>query len=407
MKHTSARPGTVSARPSSPPRGARPKSLTAAVLTLGAVVLSSLTFSTGPANATTPSSVVPSRNDRAALEAALKDVVAAGVPGIIVRAQDPDRAPRRHAVGVADLTTGHPLRPSAQFRAGSVTKTFVATVVLQLVGEGQLRLDDPISRTLPGLLANGDQITVRQLLNHTSGLPDYILNPELFAGIVQNRIWMPRELVALAATHPPRFAPGTAWEYSNTNYIVAGLLIEAVTQHPVARALERRIFTPLRLGHTSFPAADEPLTGYHAHGYLSTETIPTADGQPLDVTGYNPSHAWAAGALVSNADDLSSFYRALMTGKLLSAPLLKQMTTTIPEDPTDPNNTFSYGLGLERVQDTCGANWGHTGSIYGYQDLAYWNEHTGRTVVIASTMSPAPAAADAPLATATDLALCH
>lgn len=409
MNPTSAPPATVTARPASPRTGVRPKgrSRTAAVLALGAVVLSSLTLGTSPASATPSSSVAPPRTGRAALEAALDDVVAAGVPGVIVRVQDLDRAPRRYAVGVADLTTGHPLRPSAQFRIGSVTKTFVATIVLQLVGEGQLRLDDPVTRTLPGLLANGDQITVRQLLNHTSGLPDYNRNPELLGGIVQNRIWQPRELVALAATQPQLFPPGTAWEYSNTNYIVAGLLIEAVTQHPLARALDRRIITPLRLDHTSFSTADEPLSGYYAHGYLSTETIPTADGQPLDVTGYNPSHAWAAGAIVSDADDLSTFYRALMTGKLLRPSLLKQMTTTIPEDPTDPNNTFSYGLGLERVQDTCGANWGHTGSIYGYQDLAYWNEHTGRTVVIASTMSPAPAAADAPLATTTDLALCH
>ena len=123
------------------------------------------------------------------------------------------------------------LRPAAQFRIGSITKTFVATVVLQLVGEGRLTLDEPVARRLPGLLANGHQITVRQLLNHTSGLPNYSDDPDLFAGIVQNRIWDPRELVALAERHPQLFAPGSAWRYSNTNYIVAGLLIEAVTRH--------------------------------------------------------------------------------------------------------------------------------------------------------------------------------
>ena len=187
---------------------------------------------------------------------------------------------------------------------------------------------------------------------------------------------------------------------------MAGLLIEAVTGHPLARELNRRIFSPLHLKHTSFPVGNAPLTGYYAHGYLTTEVNPTPDGQPLDVTGYNPSHAWAAGAIVSNATDLSTFYQALMHARLISPALLAQMKTTVAEDPTDPNSTFRYGLGLQRVNDTCGVNWGHGGSIFGYQDLAYWNANTGRTVVIATTMSPAPAAAEAPLATATDLALC-
>lgn len=157
-------------------------------------------------------------------------------------------------------------------------------------------------------------------LNHTSGLPDYTGDPELFAGIVGNRIWEPGELVALTERHPQLFAPGSAWRYSNTNYIVAGLLIEAVAGRPLARELDRRIFSPLRLDHTSFPAGTARLSGYHAHGYISTEAIPTADGQPLDVTGYNPSHAWAAGAIVSNTADLSSFYKALLGGRLLGLP---------------------------------------------------------------------------------------
>ena len=336
----------------------------------------------------------------------MNDVVAAGVPGILARVQDPHRAPRSYTAGVGDLATGAALRPAAQFRIGSITKTFVATVVLQLVGEGRLRLDEPVARHLPGLLAGGDRITVRQLLNHTSGLPDYAGDPELFAGIVENRVWEPRELVALAQKHPQLFPPGSAWSYSNTNYIVAGRLVEAVTGRPLGRELDRRIFTPLRLDHTSFPARTAHLTGYHAHGYLSPEPVPTVDGPRLDVTGYNPSHAWAAGAIVSNAVDLSTFFRTLLEGRLLSPRLLREMQTTVAQDPTDPASTFRYGLGLERINDPCGANWGHRGSIYGYQSTASWNERTGRTVVIATTMLPAPAAAEAPLATATGLALC-
>jgi D-alanyl-D-alanine carboxypeptidase len=339
------------------------------------------------------------------LDAALNDVVAAGVPGIIVRVQDPHRAARNFVVGVSDLATGAKLRPAAQFRIGSITKTFVATVVLQLVGEGRLRLDEPVARRLPGLLANGEQITVRQLLNHTSGLPDYTGDPELLAGIVQNRVWAPQGLVALAEKQPLLFPPGSAWAYSNTDYIVAGLLVEAVTGRSLARELDRRIFSPLHLEHTSFPTGTASLTGYYAHGYISTEANPTPDGQPLDVTGYNPSHAWAAGAIVSNAADLSSFYGALMSGRLLPPHLLREMKKTVAEDPTDPNS-FHYGLGLERVNDACGTHWGHRGAIFGYQSLAYWDASTGRTAVITRTMFPAPAASEAAFAAAIDLALC-
>jgi len=340
------------------------------------------------------------------LDAALNDVVAAGVPGVIVRVKDARHAARDYAAGVDDLSTGTVLRPSARYRVGSVTKTFVATIVLQLVGEARLGLDEPVAKRLPGLLSNGRRITVRELLNHTSGLPDYTEDPELFAGIVRNRVWTPRELVAMADRRPQLFAPGSAWRYSNTNYIVAGLLIRRVTGHSLAHDLKQRIFLALHLHHTSFPVTSARLAGYHAHGYISPETAPTADGPRLDVTGYNPSHAWAAGAIVSNTADLSHFYEALLTGRLLTRPLLREMEKTVAEDPTDPNTTFRYGLGLQRVNDTCGANWGHDGAIYGYRGQAYWNARTGRTVVIAMTMHPAPAAAESPLATATDLALC-
>jgi D-alanyl-D-alanine carboxypeptidase len=281
----------------------------------------------------------------------------------------------------------------------------VATVILQLVGEGKLGLDEPVGQRLQGLVANGGQITVRQILNHTSGLPDYTGDPRLLNGVAHNRVWHPRELVAMAEKQRPLFPPGSAWAYSNTNYIVAGLLIEAVTGHSLARELDQRIFSPLSLRHTSFPVRQGRLRGYYAHGYISTEVIPTSDGQPLDATHYNPSHAWASGAIVSNAADLATFYLALMTKRLLAPPLLREMKKTVAEDPTDPGS-FRYGLGLERVKDPCGVNWGHGGRIFGYQDSAYWNARTGRTAVMASTEFPGPAASDAPLAKAVDLALC-
>jgi D-alanyl-D-alanine carboxypeptidase len=309
------------------------------------------------------------------------------------------------AAGVADTTTAAKLRPDARFRAGSLTKTFVATVVLQLVQAKRLALDEPVGRRLPGLLADGDRITVRQLLNHTSGLFDYTDDPSVPAGEARNQVFTPRELVAIAESHPASFPPGTGWQYSNTNYIVAGLLVEAVTHHPLARELRARIIRPLGLRATSFPVGTGRISGYHAHGYISTDLVPTPDGTPYDVTGFNPSAAWAAGALVSNAADLSRFYRALMHGALLSPHMLKEMKTTVAEDPADPNGT-RYGLGIERVQDPCGADWGHGGEILGYQVMAYWNERTGRTAVLASTMFPAPAALAAPLERAAAYVLC-
>ncbi|WP_250291750.1 serine hydrolase domain-containing protein [Frankia sp. CiP1_Cm_nod1] len=370
------------------------------------VLLSPLLAGAAPALAGTAAHPAPepdtSRIDPE-LRTLLSDGIAAGVPGAVVRVQD-HRGIRQAAAGVADLATGAPLRPQARVRVGSITKTFVATVVLQLVGEGRLTLDRPVERWLPGLLRNGNKITVRQLLNHTSGLFDYTADPSLVAGIVRNRVFAPTELVAIAETHPGAFASGTAWEYSNTNYIVAGLLVESITHHPLGEELQRRIFKPLGLADTSFPATTGELPGYYAHGYVPADLVPTADGRPFDVTGLNPSHAWAAGAIVSSAKDVSHFYRSLMGGELLRARMLQEMKTTTVENPADPD--FRYGLGIERVQDRCGANWGHSGAIFGYQTMAFWNEDTTRTVVLASTIHPAPAAAEAALATAADHALC-
>jgi D-alanyl-D-alanine carboxypeptidase len=374
-----------------------------------ATLVSVLTLTLNPipavaSHVTGPGSTWVSGRVDLGIRALLTEVAATGVPGSVVRVQD-GREIRVATAGVLDLATGAELGPGARFRVGSITKTFVATVVLQLVGEGRLSLDEPIARRLPGLLGNGNAITVRELLNHTSGLFDYTADPTVLAGIAQNRVFNPTELVGIAETHPSLVPPGASWGYSNTNYIVAGLLVEAVTHHRLGRELRHRIFDPLHLSATSFPVATGKIPGYHAHGYVPTELVPTADGRPFDVTELNPSAAWAAGAIISNAADLSRFYLALMNGTLITPHLLREMKTTVPEDPADTQQ-FRYGLGIERVQDPCGANWGHSGAIFGYQDMAYWNEQTGRTVVIADTMFPAPPAAEEALTNLADFALC-
>src|SRR4051794_13005069 len=184
---------------------------------------------------------------------------------------------------------------------------------------------------------------------------------------------------------PRSDAPGAHWSYSNTNYIVAGLLVEKVTGRNLATVLENRIFRPLDLKHTSF-ATVTPANA--AHGYVPAELSPAQDGRPYDVTAVNASHAWAAGAIVSNASDVSTFYRALLGGRLLAPAQLRAMKTTVAQDPTDPQSTFRYGLGIQAVRDACGVNWGHGGGIFGYSTAAYYNERTGRTFILAATMSP-------------------
>jgi D-alanyl-D-alanine carboxypeptidase len=205
---------------------------------------------------------------RAGLQRDLNEVVAGGVPGAVLLIREGHRTIR--------LTSGHSklkpktrMRARDRFRVGSITKTFVATVALQLVGERRLALEDTVERWLPGVVPDGERITVRQLLNHTGGLFDFGGDGDFVTQAVRDplRVWRPREIVAIATAHPPTFAPGAGWSYSDTNYVVLGLIVEAATGHPLAGELRRRIFVPRRLRATTLPAAPG-IAGRHAHGYF-------------------------------------------------------------------------------------------------------------------------------------------
>jgi D-alanyl-D-alanine carboxypeptidase len=361
------------------------------------VPLLSVALISGPASAATPTAPVPKT-----IASSIAQVVAAGVPGVIVRV-DGDGPPQTASAGTSNLATGTALTPGARFRIGSLTKSYVATVVLQLVGEKRIILDAPVERYLPGALTLGKQITVRQLLNHTSGVPDYTLNPSFLPAVTAGTVFSPRQLLALANAMPRAGTAGSGFDYSNTNYIATGLLVEKVTRHPLATVLDHRIFRPLHLRHTSFATVTPANI---AHGYVPADWNPAHDGTPYDLTALNASHAWAAGAIVSNAADVSTFYRALFGGRLLAPAQLRAMKTTVAQDPSDPRSKFRYGLGIERIRDACGANWGHGGAIFGYSTAAYWNERTGRTFVLATTMMPAPPAADAPMSALVDALVC-
>src|SRR5262245_37894993 len=325
----------------------------------------------------------------APLQKDLRALVAAGVPGALVLVRD-QRGTVRYKWGSETLAPSKPLRLDDRFRVGSVTKTFVATVVLQLEAEGVLSLDDTVEKWLPGLLPQGNQISLRMLLHHTSGLFDYlndgdptVLQPYLDGNT--DYVWTPQQLVATATSHPLNFPPGTSWKYSNTNYIVLGLVVEKATGDTIEHQLAQRIFLPLGLTHTTFET-EPALSGRHADGYIRR------NGVLVDFTRLSPSFAWSAGAIASTVDDLARFEQALLAGKLLRAPQLKEMEDT----SADGIASADYGLGLALVHTRCGKFWGHNGDYPGYLTFIGERVNGSRQVVLETTTdSIAGAAADA------------
>ena len=319
---------------------------------------------------------------RAKLKKQLRRLVATGAPGAILLVRD-RRGVWRAASGFSNLANRTKMRTNVSFRVGSITKSFVATLILGLVADGRLSLDDTVERWLPGRVPNGNQITVRQLLNHTSGLFNYTDDFASFEPYLTDRgfVWSPFELLAIALGHPPVFAPGAYWSYSNTGYIVLGLIVEAASGTSLNQLLRQRLFEPLGLSRTILPSAPtlpEPFT----HGYIPPplgELYGGTPGQQFDSTLISPSWAWAAGALVSTADDIAAFYRLLLTGRVLAPPTLQAMKTVVHHGGSD-----AYGLGLAsfRLRYPCRWAWGHTGQVLGYSSFAWSTAKAGRQVVL-------------------------
>ncbi|MBT2545392.1 beta-lactamase family protein [Streptomyces sp. ISL-44] len=306
--------------------------------------------------------------DLQALVQALRQTTEAGAPGAMARITGPDGV-RSRAVGVRDRTTGAAMDARSRFRIGSVTKTFSAVVLLQLVSEKKIRLDAPVNQYLPGLLPD-DRITVRHLLSHRSGLADY--TDAMFARTVpgfeavRTRVFGYRELVGLSLKEPRTTEPGAAYAYSNTNFVVVGMLIEKVTGHRVGEEYERRVIRRLHLRNTSYVHPGTRIEGRHARGYLH----PDEAGAPLvDSTEQTMSWAQSAGAVISDPADLNTFTSALLGGRLLPAPMLDAM---LEMTPTDAARTRFYGLGLRRYDLTCGTSvYGHTGTVQGFYTYAF------------------------------------
>lgn len=330
---------------------------------LGAVVLSLLT---APAQAAAP--VAP---DRAELRKVLRTALSQGAPGAFARIDDNGTA-HHLAEGVADRSTGRALGTGDRIRVGSVTKTFSAVVLLQLVDEGKLRLDDSVNTHLPGLLPDR-RITVRHVLSHRSGLYDYAntLFARSVAGFesVRDKVFTYRQLMDLSLAEPLTNKPGAAYSYSNANFIVAGMLIEKLTGKPVATAYRDRVIKPLKLADTYYVHPKSTIPGRHSRGYMTADSA----GRKIDSTRQTVSWAQSAGALVSSAKDLNTFLSALMRGQLTSAAQLKQMLRWTPV-----NSTQAYGLGLRRRDLSCGISvYGHTGTVQGYYTWAFTSK-TGK-----------------------------
>jgi D-alanyl-D-alanine carboxypeptidase len=278
------------------------------------------------------------------------------------------------AAGLGELATATAMRGDDRVRAGSILKTFIATVTLQHVEEGALSLEQTLTALLPGPvtapIAGADQITLRMLLNHTSGIPEWV-TPDIEARIVADpaHIWTPEECLAIATSHPPTFAPGAGWAYSNTDYTVVGMILDRRDGKTWRRQVRERVIDRLGLARTSLPEpGDTGMPGAHAHGYQ-----PTDDGV-IDATAIDPSMAGAAGghALVTTAEDLGRFLEALLAGQLFARPeTLAQMTTMI--DATHVSGLpYRYGLGLEQFTLPDGTVVvGHSGSTAGYASMMF------------------------------------
>ncbi|WP_329519484.1 serine hydrolase domain-containing protein [Spirillospora sp. NBC_01491] len=337
----------------------------------------------------------------AGLQRAADKLVADGQPGVIMMTRRDGRVAHVTS-GVADRATGRPMDARLQFRIASVTKSFTSTVLLQLAAERRVSLDDTVEKWLPGVVRgngnDGSKITLRQLLQQTGGLNEYVRDPRIMGD--PRRTWKPAELVAIAMEQPPRHAPGAGWNYANTNYVLAGMVVEKATGRTFGAELQRRIIGPLKLRHTSLPVESRTFPGPYVHGYwedfgdVSTEV--------------SPSSGWTSGGIVSTVDDVARFHRALFTGRLLPRAQQRELTTTRPVD--DEGIVEDYGLGIARIRFSCGYGWGHDGGWPGYRTWTYTSADGKRQAVVTYNDSSAAMETDpgfrVDLAKAADTAFC-
>jgi D-alanyl-D-alanine carboxypeptidase len=301
------------------------------------------------------------------------------IPGAIVLVDDPVQGAWRSALGSGNLATGEPMQLSNYTRIGSLTKTFTATAILQLVDQGLLHLDDPVSTYQPNV-PNGANITIRHLLNMTSGIATYDDDADWIQAYLADpyAVWSPDDLVAVGCALPPVFAPGEGWSYSNTNTIILGMIVEQLTNELVADVFQRSIFQPLDMNQSHLPpGSSSAIPDSHAQGYMfGTEFDGT--GPLLNATDWNPSWGWVAGSIVSTLDDIEIWVKALANGTLLSAATQEERLGWVDLGEPWLGKPFRYGLGLMDF----GGFLGHSGVMFGYTAWMGHQPETGATIIV-------------------------
>lgn len=337
---------------------------------IGTTLLAAALFCSGASAAAT---AAPEHPD---VQRAMDELADSGAAGVQVSLTD-GKGEWDGRAGVAQLGEPGPVPQDGHYRIGSISKTMLSTVVLQLVDEGHVELDRPAVEYLPQFPLD-PRITVRMLLQHTSGIfnytgesnPDGSFEPGIPLGgreFAENRFrhYEPEELVGLALSKPARFEPGSQWSYSNTNYVLAALLVEQVTGEPYANALRERVIEPVGMRDTVVPGGDRDVPDPHAHGYVG---FPEGGGiEVVDVTRVDPSWSFGAGEVISTNEDLEQFLSDLLDGKLTSERSLREMREMRPAQPDQ-----GYGLGLMEMDlGACGKVLGHTGSVPGYTSMLF------------------------------------
>jgi peptidoglycan/LPS O-acetylase OafA/YrhL/CubicO group peptidase (beta-lactamase class C family) len=325
----------------------------------------------------------------AKLQQILDRTVADGtIPGAILSVHIPGTQPWTGASGVRDRRTKEPMEPTTNVRIASISKVFTAVVVLQLVEEGKIRLDQPIANWLPDLVPNGDRITVHNLLQHTSGLYDYLEDRNFVNRAYREpeRTFTPRELVEYAVQFPPLFRPGAkgAWDYSSTNFVLLGMIVEEATGNPLAHEMRQRIFEPLDLKQTFF-APDEPIEAIQAHGYSGA----------VDQTRVAMSFAYATANIVSTPGDVRRFIQALLGGELMAPETLAMMLTFVNGKGQYKMPALAYGLGIMQNQLPVGPGLdgqlrleqvrtavGHIGGFGGFRSAVWSAPQSGITIAL-------------------------
>jgi D-alanyl-D-alanine carboxypeptidase len=366
-----------------------------------------LVVAPAPANASPGGAAAPSEDPAyaAAVHPELDRIVRdLAVTGAVVLVRSPELGDWATTMGTRTWHGTEPVALDDHVRIGSNTKTMTATVILQLVDEGRIGLDDPVSRYRPDV-PNGEHITIAQLLDMSSGLANYTEDLELNEQMDSNpgRVWTPEELLAIGLAEPPAFPPGEGFLYSNTNYVLLGVIIEQLTGVPVEQAFQDRVFDPLQLDETSFPAlSDASIPEPHPQTYTFGTNVETIDSlvlppevqaaaragtlEPMDVTDANPSWGWTAGAGISTAPDLADYVEELVEGSLLSPQLQQERIASVqPLDPADPASP-GYGLGLASF----GPVYGHSGELPGTNSFMGHDPVRDITVVTWASTAPAP-----------------